>query len=737
MTTPSQTHIAGRRGVLLLLVLSVLTLFVMVGAVSLVLATRARTAARAFAAASTVAVREEVRARAALDEALMQLLRGPAQGVAGSPIGESMLADRYGSASQGSLSNLTVINSGSTLRATLAGVSASTPLALNGRVLTIRPPAGDPAPISSFRIMEFTSGTVLLANLRTVAPFRPLPTQFPCVAIINGRDFDGSAGKEPYDRPDSANLFLTGMTGGSIRPAFGAAGATSVDNDGDGTAEGTWLSGVLQPQARADGGSVSFQVSYTVYELDGRFNVNAHGTPSGAPALTGTVGPADIDGTAAFPGGGWTRLMATGSIRVPDPSPPSAQQRRPTPVIGHTVNARFGNLPSGVGPYDDTMRLDFDGRRLGAPSLTAETTFAGGTSASIFTPAELERLLRPFDADASALPPRLAAILGDDAQASRTLVTTDSWDTTGLVGAAATAIVSRSATNELPPDVIQGRRFDINSGSVATDAGKQAYFHQLLAVVLAAGAPSGTAAAQWVANVIDFRDADTTLMTGTTKANYAGVPVTPPVIVSGTEAEFAHGAAGGNLGRFTSIGQLLCVPQGSPKKLADPSLDPAEKTTLLRSLAVDYPVILDALTVASPFTLTMNANPWREPGRVNVNTAATAVWQAVLGEGAANPYTGSAQSAGAILTDGFIFSDAEKPYTAVRTARANRLANIATTRSNVFAVWVTVKIMDSDPAVPETYRRLFAIVDRSIPVGYQPGVNLNARDTLRLVRYLE
>jgi hypothetical protein len=45
----------------------------------------------------------------------------------------------------------------------------------------------------------------------------------------------------------------------------------------------------------------------------------------------------------------------------------------------------------------------------------------------------------------------------------------------------------------------------------------------------------------------------------------------------------------------------------------------------------------------------------------------------------------------------------------------------------------------TDSALPEqkTYRRLFAIVDRSIPVGYCPGVNLNARDTLRLVRYLE
>jgi hypothetical protein len=56
----------------------------------------------------------------------------------------------------------------------------------------------------------------------------------------------------------------------------------------------------------------------------------------------------------------------------------------------------------------------------------------------------------------------------------------------------------------------------------------------------------------------------------------------------------------------------------------------------------------------------------------------------------------------------------------------------------VFAVWITVEMADSAALdEPKQYRRLFAIVDRSIPVGYSPGVNLNARDTVRLVRYLD
>jgi len=35
------------------------------------------------------------------------------------------------------------------------------------------------------------------------------------------------------------------------------------------------------------------------------------------------------------------------------------------------------------------------------------------------------------------------------------------------------------------------------------------------------------------------------------------------------------------------------------------------------------------------------------------------------------------------------------------------------------------------------YHRVFAIVDRSIPVGYNAGEPLNARDVIRLHRFLE
>ena len=50
-----------------------------------------------------------------------------------------------------------------------------------------------------------------------------------------------------------------------------------------------------------------------------------------------------------------------------------------------------------------------------------------------FTLAELESLLRPYDADSSTLPMRLQAMLGTVAEQMRTRLTTESWDTTAIV----------------------------------------------------------------------------------------------------------------------------------------------------------------------------------------------------------------------------------------------------------------------------------------------------------------
>jgi hypothetical protein len=78
---------------------------------------------------------------------------------------------------------------------------------------------------------------------------------------------------------------------------------------------------------------------------------------------------------------------------------------------------------------------------------------------------------------------------------------------------------------------------------------------------------------------------------------------------------------------------------------------------------------------------------------------------------------------------------AANPYHSIYTAL--RLGNTATVRSNVFAIWITLRV--AIPGDPDSARlhRAFYIVDRSIPVAYQAGRNHNVSDMIRLRRIIE
>lgn len=175
---------------------------------------------------------------------------------------------------------------------------------------------------------------------------------------------------------------------------------------------------------------------------------------------------------------------------------------------------------------------------------------------------------------------------------------------------------------------------------------------------------------------------------------------------------------------------------------------------------------------------------FREPGKININSISNpAVWEALLGvksETELASITGFSSSSmyndywGKIFTENQgtrprTFGASDSNYIAAnylifrmnqstkecqsaannvyfQTQLMQRLSNLTTTRSNVFAVWVTVGFFESngttigkeyglDNGSRQRYRA-FYIIDRTRPVGYSPGMRMNADKTIILRRYL-
>ena len=78
-----------------------------------------------------------------------------------------------------------------------------------------------------------------------------------------------------------------------------------------------------------------------------------------------------------------------------------------------------------------------------------------------------------------------------------------------------------------------------------------------------------------------------------------------------------------------------------------------------------------------------------------------------------------------------------------------RLGNLVTNRSSVFAIWVTIGFFEVDANGDPVDRELnaengenvrhrgFCIFDRSIPVAFEPGKNHNVERAIRLYTYIE
>ena len=255
----------------------------------------------------------------------------------------------------------------------------------------------------------------------------------------------------------------------------------------------------------------------------------------------GGVPPEWWDGTTAYD---W-RVATTGTgLPVPRGvynSPPDLHGRMITTSSATTTEAvpqltyakpEWGGNESTDDPYE--LRLD-----RGAPRNGILAT-PGSTIDNIFNVAELEAVLRPYDRDSLQLPARLQAVLGSAGEEARLRVTTESWDTTALTGTAAALIRtwvkiaidggslpnyagSSSLTGLVGGEIARGERFNLNRPFTAAKPAaysaadpyyvqRQAYFKDLFLLLVALGRSADDATtAQWAANVVEFRDADSTM----------------------------------------------------------------------------------------------------------------------------------------------------------------------------------------------------------------------------------
>jgi hypothetical protein len=236
---------------------------------------------------------------------------------------------------------------------------------------------------------------------------------------------------------------------------------------------------------------------------------------------------------------------------------------------------------------------------------------------------------------------------------------------------------------------------------------------------------------------------------------------------------------------FTSAAELLLVPQGTALEILQnyQRLTPTESGTtgLGKGAPVPLALLFDAVHVPTRFagihttgtanlsahgihaaTVTANQlSSWREPGRVNLNTVvAEDVWNAVV----AGPLTAAVRSSTNAALRGtpaetvghlLALSGGGNPLPAADTDAnlpaalnplinplhgiytATRLANTVTPRSNVFAIWITIRESVAGDPDSVRYRRAFYVVDRSIPVGFEDGVDHNVWDCVRLRRIIE
>ena len=160
------SRFAERRGVLLLVCLSMLTLFVLLGTTYIVFASRTRTTARAFLNLANEQRLSNQSMKPMIQEAARQVMRGSSRP---SPLNNhDLLADRYGSSKPVAVENANFIAGGQLIELTLSGFPDSLEKRV-GQVVTFY--SGDSLPaeltLHSSRIIDFSRDYPHRITIRT------------------------------------------------------------------------------------------------------------------------------------------------------------------------------------------------------------------------------------------------------------------------------------------------------------------------------------------------------------------------------------------------------------------------------------------------------------------------------------------------------------------------------------------------------------------------------------------
>ena len=469
-------RVAPRGGLTLVFVVTMIALFLLMGATFVVVSNDYFRSARKRSRQHLYVTD----ATAHLERAFYDLARGPSLGDTSSPLrGHSLLADMYGYGSFASVATAAVDSSQHFIAVTLNpgatrvidGSPVPPPVAgeLNGLLFSV---VSGPAKGITLRIIDHQVSSAGGGNVQSLIlmPSR-LEDNFSVSqatalvnsrVLINGRPFSGTGAghynpftargsaalsqsalnpnqvgrsqlellgvagplgdgyfsvqqsgfsslpnsmgpNESYDTFDFQNMFLAGLNpNGSIRePSFHRRALASlsprgdfrafqrggpgndgvvVDNNNDSQPDGIWMDIGLPVENRADGVYVKPVVSYLVVDLDGRINLNAHGSQ------VRQFGHATSDGSPIAP----LSMVPIDLLGMPDPNILTRGQGYGPPEISMSgvlggssaIMTGAGGIPGRYGfdglPGEPNVRDQWSGYKLfGYPNAQFESQIPG------------------------------------------------------------------------------------------------------------------------------------------------------------------------------------------------------------------------------------------------------------------------------------------------------------------------------------------------------------------------